>query len=62
MILGGSLTIRTLRTPRLVSVGEEIVLARAVETLGGVICGRGAGETADETAQSVEAGLTLETG
>ena len=41
MIHRGSLTIRTLRTPRLVSVGEEIVLAGAVQTLGGVLgwCG-----------------------
>ena len=61
MIFRGSLTIRTLRTPRLVSVGEEIVLARAVQTLDGVLSGRGTCGTADEAARSVEAGLSLET-
>ena len=43
MIHRGSLTIRTLRTPRLEIIGEEIKLARAVQTLCGVISGRGAG-------------------
>ena len=41
MILRGSLTSRTLRTPRLVGAGVEIELAGAVQTLGGVLgwCG-----------------------
>ena len=37
MILCGSLTSRTLRTPRLVRAGVEIELAGAVQTLGGVL-------------------------
>ena len=61
MIHRGSLTIRTLRTPRLVSVGEEIVLAGAVQALGGVLSGRGACGTAEKAARVVEAGLSLET-
>ena len=41
MILRGSLTSRTLRTPGLVSISVEIVLTGAVQTLGGVLgwCG-----------------------
>ena len=37
MILRGSLTSRTLRTPRLLIVGVEIELSGAVQTLGGVL-------------------------
>ena len=41
MILRGSLTSRTLGTPRLVSTRVEIVLTGAVQTLSGVLgwCG-----------------------
>ena len=47
MILRGSLTSRTLRTPRLVSAGVEIKLARAVQTLGGVLSWSGERGTVD---------------
>ena len=47
MILRGSLTIRTLRTPRLQIIGEEIVLGGAVQTLGGVVSWCGAIGTVD---------------
>ena len=45
MILRGSLTSRTHRTPRLVSAGVEIVLVGAVQTLSGVLGWRGASLT-----------------
>ena len=47
MILRGSLTIRTLRTPRLQFAGVEIVLAGAVQTLSGVLGWCGARGTVD---------------
>ena len=47
MIHRGSLTIRTLRTPRLQIIGEEIVLGGAVQTLGGVVGWCGAIGTVD---------------
>ena len=47
MILRGSLTERTLFTPRLQSAGVEIVLAGAVQTLSGVLGWCGARGTVD---------------
>ena len=47
MILRGSLTSRTLRTPRLQFAGVEIVLAGAVQTLSGVLGWCGARGTSD---------------
>ena len=45
MILCGSQTTRTDSTPRLVNAGVEIVLAGAVQTLGGVLGWRSASLT-----------------
>ena len=47
MILRGSLTSRTLLTPRLVGAGEESVPAGAVQTLSGVLGWCGARGTVD---------------
>ena len=60
LILPGFLTIRTFRTSGLLSVGEEIVLVGAVQTLGGVLGRSGAGGTEDTCAVVVRVTNTIQ--
>ena len=60
MILRGSLTSRTHRTPRLVKVGVVIVFIRAVQTLLRVLSGSGAGGTGDTGGLVVRVTNTLQ--
>ena len=60
MVLRGSLTIRTLCTPRLQSAGVEIILAGAVQTLCGVHGGGGTRGTADTSSPVVRVTDTIQ--